>query len=429
MEDHVTPEGDDVLLVEEREKYSDKERAALAKKGIGFAMPDGSYPTNDREDVDKAVHAVGRGNADHDAIRKHIIAAAKRLDCMDLIPDTWNSDGSIKQQNSALTAARERRRKERHRAVPLLPEVRHFRAEGLEVRSNAKTDEIVITGSPIVYERDYQVTDALGQFTERMAPGVATEVLPKADVRFLFNHDGLPLARTASGTMSLQDGDSELRFTASLDARQQLANDLAIAIQRGDVSQMSCGFIVAQDEWSEDWEDRTIHRFADLLDVSAVTYPASPTTSIEVAHRMALAAPVESRARIRKAYVDLRAGKVLSSANTDKLLNAVGTLHDVLSGAGVDLSQLDSDDADAPEADTPVEPDVNVSPDGTTGGSDAPESGVGADGFPVDQTRSSEPGEPIREFHRSKVAVDQAWLDSLIEGAEDVHGDARKRIA
>lgn len=419
MDEQTPPSGDTELRAD---KYGADDRKKMAAEGT--AMPDGSYPIKDAEDLQNAIHAVGRGNANHDAIRKHIIARAKALGASDQIPDNWNADGSLKQQtNQALVAAAERRKKQRHRAVPLLPEVRHFRAEGLEVRSNSKTDEIVITGSPIVYERDYTVTDALGQFTERMAPGVANEVLPKADVRFLFNHDGLPLARTTSGTMTLTDSDSELRFTAALDARQQLANDLAIAIERGDVSQMSCGFIVAQDEWSEDWEDRTIHRFADLLDVSAVTYPASPTTSIQVAHRMAMQVPVESRARLRKAVVDLRAGKVLSAANADKVLGAFGALHDVLTGAGVDLSTVGQDnDADD------LEPEVAVSPDATTGGNDTAESGVGADGFPVDQTRSAEPGEPI-QFHRSKIAVDQAWLDSLIEQGENLHGSARKRAA
>ena len=419
MEDHQTPPSGDEEL---REKYSDKDRQAMADKGQ--AMPDGSYPIADAEDLDNAIHAVGRGGADHDAIRKHIIARASALGLSDRIPDNWSADGSLKQTNQALIAAAERRKKQRHRAVPLFPEVRHFRAEGLEVRSNSKTDEIVITGAPIVYERDYSVTDALGQFTERMAPGVAADVLPKADVRFLFNHDGLPLARTAAGTMTLQDSDAELRFTACLDARQQLANDLAIAIQRGDVSQMSCGFIVAQDEWSEDWEDRTIHRFADLLDVSAVTYPASPTTSIEVAHRMALQMPVESRARVRKAVTELRAGKALSAANQDKLVQGLTHLLDLASGAGVDLSSLDPDhDGDV---DT-LEPDVDISSDGTEGGSDAPESGVGADGFPVDQTRAAEPGEPIQ--YLAKATVDQVWLDSLIERGEGLHGDARKRAA
>lgn len=209
--------------------------------------------------------------------------------------------------------ATRRARKPRHRAVPLMPEVRHWAATGLEVRSASKTDEIVITGSPIVYDTPYTVCDMFGEFEERMAPGVAGDVLERgADVRFLFNHDGLPLARSTSGTLKLTDGASALQFEARLDARQQLANDLAIAIERGDVSQMSCGFIVARDEWDDAQENRTIHQFADLLDVSAVTYPASPTTSIAVATRMALAVPVESRARLRRIVTDVAAGKPLT---------------------------------------------------------------------------------------------------------------------
>jgi hypothetical protein len=59
-----------------------------------------------------------------------------------------------------------------------------------------------------------------------------------------------------------------------------MVNDLAIALQRQDVTQMSVGFVVAQDTWLDDFSVRTITRIGELLDISAVTYPASPTTSI-----------------------------------------------------------------------------------------------------------------------------------------------------
>ena len=164
-----------------------------------------------------------------------------------------------------------------------------------------------------------------------MRSGAAEDCLARgADVRFLFNHDGLPLARTSSGTLKLIDTPKALVATARLDTRQQFANDLAVAIERGDVSQMSVGFTVADDEWNPAEDERVINRLSDLLDVSAVTYPASPTTSIEVAHRMLLQAPVESRARIRKAWLalrELREGKVLSSANQKLITDALEALH------------------------------------------------------------------------------------------------------
>src|ERR1700693_5915528 len=143
-----------------------------------------------------------------------------------------------------------KRKRERHRPVALPPEIRHSRAAGLEVRSKSDTDEIVITGQPIVYRKPYSVTDVYGTFREVMMPGVATAALSRgADVRFLVNHEGLPLARSTSGTMTFRDGSDGLNFEARLDARQQMANDLAVACERGDVSQMSCAFTVAKDEW------------------------------------------------------------------------------------------------------------------------------------------------------------------------------------
>lgn len=67
----------------------------------GAAMPDGSYPIKTKADLRKAIKAVGRGNADHSAIRKHIIKRAKALGLEAMVPDNWNADGSLKDANKA----------------------------------------------------------------------------------------------------------------------------------------------------------------------------------------------------------------------------------------------------------------------------------------------------------------------------------------
>lgn len=79
------------------------EPSAAQKKVLaasGYAMPDGSYyiRKGNISDLDNAIHAVGRGGADHDVIRKHIIKRAKASDIKrpDMIPDNWNPDGSLK---------------------------------------------------------------------------------------------------------------------------------------------------------------------------------------------------------------------------------------------------------------------------------------------------------------------------------------------
>lgn len=54
----------------------------------GMAMPDGSYPITDIEDLQNAIQAVGRAK-DIDAVRQHIIARAKQLNAMHLLPEHW----------------------------------------------------------------------------------------------------------------------------------------------------------------------------------------------------------------------------------------------------------------------------------------------------------------------------------------------------
>lgn len=80
----------DILMAD---KYKQADRDRMAKSGE--AMPDGSYPIADAEDLDNAIHAVGRGSGDHDAIRRHIIKRAKALGLSSKIPGNWGEDGSL----------------------------------------------------------------------------------------------------------------------------------------------------------------------------------------------------------------------------------------------------------------------------------------------------------------------------------------------
>jgi hypothetical protein len=85
-------------------KYSADDLKGMASKGHAMKNAKGepSYPIADIADLKKAIKAVGRGGADHDAIRKHIISRAKALKATNLIPDNWNSDGSTKESQVRL---------------------------------------------------------------------------------------------------------------------------------------------------------------------------------------------------------------------------------------------------------------------------------------------------------------------------------------
>ena len=125
-------------------------------------------------------------------------------------------------------------------------------------------------------------------FKESIAPGAFRKTLSETpDVRLLINHEGLPLARTKNGTLTLREDERGLFMDAEI-ADTQEGRDLYTLVQRGDLDQMSFAFRVVRQKWSEDRSTRVLTEvsLADG-DVSVVTYPAYPTTSVEAREHLA----------------------------------------------------------------------------------------------------------------------------------------------
>jgi hypothetical protein len=91
-----------------RAKFDTAARQKLAKSGE--ALPDGSYPITDEEDLHNAIHAIGRGNDSHSEIRDHIKSRAKALGLSHMLPSSWGSGGkqAEPEHNSAEVPAEER---------------------------------------------------------------------------------------------------------------------------------------------------------------------------------------------------------------------------------------------------------------------------------------------------------------------------------
>jgi hypothetical protein len=125
-------------------------------------------------------------------------------------------------------------------------------------------------------------SEDLGGFREQLAPGAFDKVLQgQPDVRLLVNHEGMVLARSTKGTLTLSTDAVGLRVEAELPAH---AAALAEAVKRGDMDQMSFGFRVASggSVWNLDTDpaERTITEVEELLDVSVVNFPAYPQTEV-----------------------------------------------------------------------------------------------------------------------------------------------------
>ena len=167
-------------------------------------------------------------------------------------------------------------------------ELRNKYGENVELRTAevraAGDDSLVIEG----YAANFEQRTDLGYFKEEIARGAFDDVM-EDDVRLLLNHEGAPMARTTNGTLELSIDDTGLKYRAAL-ADTQDGRDLYKLIKRGDISQSSFAFTIAEQEWSEDRSTRTVTKMARLLDVSPVTYPAYPTTTV-AARQMAEVKP------------------------------------------------------------------------------------------------------------------------------------------
>lgn len=177
--------------------------------------------------------------------------------------------------------------KEQRKTNPPQPDTLEKRVFTIEMRAAADGEagdaKRTVTGYAAVFNSP---SEDMG-FIEYIEPGAFREAIPKSDVRALFNHDpNYILARTASGTLQIEEDEKGLRYQFSI-PETTFGNDFAVMLQRGDVSQSSFSFTVKDQTWEENRQadgtmqyTRRIKKVERLYDVSPVTYPAYPDTEV-----------------------------------------------------------------------------------------------------------------------------------------------------
>lgn len=166
----------------------------------------------------------------------------------------------------------------------------------------------------------------------------------KPDLHLLINHDGMPLARTKSGTLELSVDDHGLKVRAKLDRKDPDATRLERKMIRGDMDEMSFAFRVKNQKWeaTDEFKDdpqalRTITEVSlHKGDVSVVNFGANPTTHAEVksaADALRYLAEcdeselVEARADgdiLRRAQEKLGVGSVVNITNISEAIQNAG---------------------------------------------------------------------------------------------------------
>ncbi len=143
----------------------------------------------------------------------------------------------------------------------------------------------IIEGRPVVLN---SVTD-LG-FCDEVIDSRALIGTDLTDVRLCLNHvTDYVYARSrqnnGNSTMQLYVDEAGLRFVASLNIESSpKAQDYYSAVKRGDMDKMSFMFSIDGYEWENlesDHPTRRITKIGTIYEISAVTFPAYNSTSIE----------------------------------------------------------------------------------------------------------------------------------------------------
>ena len=164
---------------------------------------------------------------------------------------------------------------------------KEIRAFNFDVRAEENEEHgHFLSGRPIVFGKR---TD-IGWYDEIIEQG-ALDTTDLKDVRFLVNHntDMIPLARSRNNnensTMQMSVDDSGMVIRVDLDTENNAdAKSLYSAVSRGDISGMSFMFTVDKDSWDDvntEHPTRHIRSIQNVLEVSAVTFPAYTSTSIQ----------------------------------------------------------------------------------------------------------------------------------------------------
>lgn len=138
-----------------------------------------------------------------------------------------------------------------------------------------------ISGYASVFSEFYELWPG---FREAVAPGAFAKTIKEDDVRALWNHEAsAPLARN-NGSLILRE-DSKGLYYEFVVPDTTAGRDLLTNIKLRIVTQSSFGFNIVEQSLKYDREKDLVSRTlteVKLFDVSPVTFPASPSTEVNV---------------------------------------------------------------------------------------------------------------------------------------------------
>lgn len=165
---------------------------------------------------------------------------------------------------------------------------REYRSMPLNIEKRAEGEEksYIVEGYATTFGDKYELYRDGRYIVMEQVDKNAFANTDMSDVVFQFDHEGRVYARTKNGTVELNVDNIGLHQKTDL-GRTSSSRSAFEDIEAGNYYQMSFAFTVTDDEYEEEEQEngdviltRTIKEIGKLYDVSAVSFPANPYTSI-----------------------------------------------------------------------------------------------------------------------------------------------------
>ena len=168
-----------------------------------------------------------------------------------------------------------------------------------------------VEGYATTFDEPYTLWEYDGIQYKEVIDRHALDSADMSDVIMQFDHTGRVFARTGnSNTLLIQPDDHGLFMAADLSKTEQ-ARSMHEDIAAGLINKMSWAFTVQEDSYDRETHTRRILKIKKVYDVSAVSFPANPSTDIsarswidgvieaEKAERLAAVAAERKRQKIK----------------------------------------------------------------------------------------------------------------------------------
>lgn len=155
---------------------------------------------------------------------------------------------------------------------------REYRSFELIERAKTEEPEYIVEGYASTFEPYVMYRDGDTEYSEKIDEH-AFDDADMSDCVFRVDHEGSVYARVSAGTVTLDINEGGLHNVTDL-SKTAKGRALYEDIQAGNYPQMSFAFAVAEEHYDKKSRTRIIDRIAKVFDISPVTWPANPTTSL-----------------------------------------------------------------------------------------------------------------------------------------------------